>query len=98
MMTWQGEEKKTKQKKEQGPEAEAHVNDLAGRNKEDKAGKGTRGARPRLTLMTWQGGGGKTKQERNGGPRPRLTLMTWQGGEKKTKQEKERGGRGRGSR
>ena len=43
MMTWQGVEKKTKQEKERGPEAEPHVDDLAGRRKEDKAGKGTGG-------------------------------------------------------
>ena len=55
MMTWQGGEKKTKQEKGRGGEAEAHVDDLAGSRKEDKAGKGTGGARPRLTLMTWQG-------------------------------------------
>ena len=41
MMTWQGVEKKTKQAKGRGGEAEAHVDDLAGSRKEDNAGKGT---------------------------------------------------------
>ena len=46
LMTWQGVEKKTKQAKGRGGEAEAHVDDLAGSRKEDNAGKGT-GARGR---------------------------------------------------